>query len=156
MKIPLLDLVAQYRAIQPEIEEAIRGVFESGQFILGRNVEALEQEVSAYLGTKYSVGVASATDALVLALRALGVGIGDEVIVPTYTFFATAEAVMMVGATPVFVDIEPRTYCLDVKKIIEQITARTKVIIPVHLYGHPVDMAPVLKLAQAHGFKVVE
>jgi dTDP-4-amino-4,6-dideoxygalactose transaminase len=156
MNIPLLDLRAQYRAIRPEIEEAIRQVLESGQFILGANVAALEREVAAYLGSKYAVGVGSGTDALVLALRALEIGIGDEVIVPTYTFFATAEAVMMVGAKPVFVDIEPRTYCLDIQKAVERITGRTKAIIPVHLYGHPVDMTPMLKLARAHGLKVVE
>ena len=156
MRIPLIDLVAQYRTIQPEIDEAIRQVLESGQFILGPNVAALENEVAAYLGVKHAVGVASGTDALVLAMRALGIGAGDEVIVPTYTFFATAEAVMLVGATPVFVDIKPDTYCLDVQQVAERITARTKAIIPVHMYGHPADMTPLLDLAQACGLKVIE
>ena len=156
MSIPLIDLVAQYRTIQPGIDKAIHQVLESGRFILGPNVAALEQEVAAYLGVEHGVGVASGTDALVLALRALGVGPGDEVIVPTYTFFATAEAVMLVGATPVLVDIEPDTYCLGVQQVAERITARTKAFIPVHLYGHPADMIPLLELAQAHGLRVIE
>ena len=156
MSIPLIDLVAQYRTIQPEIDEAIRQVMGSGRFILGPNVAALEQEVAAYLGVKHAVGIASGTDALVLALRALGIGPGDEVIVPTYTFFATAEAVMLVGAAPVFVDIEPETCCLDVRQVAERITAQTKAIIPVHLYGHPADMTPLLELTQAYGVKVIE
>src|SRR5919108_5136249 len=156
MNIPLLDLRAQYRGIRPEIEEAIRQVLESGQFILGANVAALEQEVATYLGSKHAVGVGSGTDALVLALRALDIGPGDEVIVPAYTFFATAEAVMLVGATPVFVDIEADTYCLAVRQVAERINRRTKAIIPVHLYGHPADMMPVLELAQANGLRVIE
>lgn len=156
MNIPLLDLTAQYRAIQPEIEEAMGQVLASGQFVLGPNVAALEQEVAAYLGSKYAVGVGSGTDALVLALRALEIGRGDEVIVPTYTFFATAEAVMLLGATPVFVDIDPQTYCLNVRQVSERITTKTKAVIPVHLYGHPADLAPLLDLAAAHGLKVVE
>src|SRR5919108_360338 len=156
MNIPLLDLRAQYRGIRPEIEEAIRQVLESGQFILGANVAALEQEVATYLGSKYAVGVGSGTDALVLALRALEIGIGDEVIVPAYTFFATAEAVMLLGATPIFVDIDPRTYCLNVRQVAERITARTKAVIPVHLYGQSADLAPLFDLAGAHGIKVVE
>jgi dTDP-4-amino-4,6-dideoxygalactose transaminase len=156
MNVPLLDLKAQYRAIQPEIEEAFHQVLESGQFILGINVKALEQEVAAYLGSHYAAGVGSGTDALVLALRAMDIGMGDEVIVPTYTFFATAEAVMLVGATPVFVDIDPRTYCLDVDQVKERITARTKAVIPVHLYGHAADLAPLLELSREHGFKILE
>src|SRR5215217_5042916 len=156
MKIPLLDLAAQYRSIQPEIDEAIHQVLAAGQFILGPNVAALEQEVAAYLGTKHAVGVASGTDALILALRALEIGSGDEVIVPAYTFFATAEAVMLVGATPVFVDIRLDTYCLDIQQVAERITDRTKAIIPVHLYGHSADMAPLLELAHSYGLKVIE
>jgi dTDP-4-amino-4,6-dideoxygalactose transaminase len=156
MNIPLIDLVAQYRTIQPEIDAAIRQVMQAGTFILGPNVAGLEREVADYLGVKHGVGVASGTDALVLALRALGIGPGDEVIVPAYTFFATAEAVMLVGATPVFVDIEPLTYCLDVQQVITRITSRTKAVIPVHLYGHPADMRPLLELAEAYGVKVIE
>jgi len=156
MRIPLIDLVAQYRAIQREIDEAIRQVLESGQFILGANVAALEQEVAAYLNVKHAVGVGSGTDALVLALRALEIGPGDEVIVPAYTFFATAEAVMLVGGKPVFVDIEADTYCLDVQQVAERITARTKAVIPVHLYGHPADLRPLIDLAGSCGLKVIE
>ncbi|MGH9900475.1 MAG: DegT/DnrJ/EryC1/StrS family aminotransferase [Pyrinomonadaceae bacterium] len=156
MNVPLMDMVAQYRGIEAEVDAAIKGVLEAGHFILGPNVAALEREVAAYLGTGHAVGVASGTDALVLALRALDVGPGDEVIVPAYTFFATAEAVMMVGATPVFVDVEADTYCLDVRQVADQITPRTKAVIPVHLYGHPVDMSPLLELAQDYGLRVVE
>lgn len=156
MKVPLIDLVAQYHSIRGEIEHAIRGVLESGAFILGPNVAVLEAEVAAYLGVRYGVGVASGTDALLLTLRAYGIGPGDEVIVPAYTFFATAEVVSQVGATPVFVDIDPKTYCLDVTQIEGKITPRTRAIIPVHLYSHPADMAPILELARRQGLKVVE
>lgn len=156
MTIPLIDLVAQYRAIQPKIDQAIRQVLESGQFILGPNVAALEEEAAGYLGVKHAVGVASGTDALVLALRALRIGPGDEVIVPAYTFFATAEAVMLVGAKPVFVDIEADTCCLNVRQVAERLTTRTKAVIPVHLYGHPADMTALLDLARSHGLKVIE
>jgi dTDP-4-amino-4,6-dideoxygalactose transaminase len=154
--IPLLDLVAQYHSIQPEIDEAVHRVLESGHFILGSEVVALEEEVSAYLGVKHGVGIASGTDALVLALRALEIGHGDEVIVPAYTFFATAGTVLQVGATPVFADIDPQTYCLDVEDAAKRITERTKAIIPVHLYGYPADMKAILELAQRHSLKVIE
>jgi dTDP-4-amino-4,6-dideoxygalactose transaminase len=156
MNIPLMDLSAQYRAVQSEIDAAIRGVLEKGHFILGPNVKALEQEVAAYLGVAQGVGVGNGTDALVLALRALDIGPGAEVIVPAYTFFATAEAVLMVGAKPVLVDSVPDTYCLDVAQVAGRITARTRAIIPVHLYGHPADMTPLLALAREHGLKVIE
>lgn len=156
MKIPLIDLAAQHRAIQPEIEAAIRDVIEQGQYILGPNVKALESEIAAYLGVEFGVGVASGTDALVLALRALDIGQGDEVIVPAYTFFATAEAVLLVGATPVFVDVEPRTYGINVEQVARAVSPRTKAVIAVHLYGHPADMNPLLELARAKGFKVIE
>ena len=156
MRIPLIDLVAQYRAIQPEVEAAIRQVLESGQFILGPNVAALEQEVAAYLGVEHAVGVGSGTDALVLALRALKIGPGDEVIVPAYSFFATVEAVVLVGATPVFVDIQADTYCIDPQQVAERINARTKAVIPVHLYGHPADVLTLLELTRSHGVKIIE
>jgi dTDP-4-amino-4,6-dideoxygalactose transaminase len=156
MKIPQLDLQAQYRTIEAAIDRAVKGVLESGHFILGPNVVALEQEVAAYLGVKHAVGVASGTDALVLALRALDIGPGDEVIVPTYTFFATAEAVMMVGATPVFVDIEPITYGIDVAQAAARITPQTRAMVPVHLYGHPADMNPILDLARTHRLRIIE
>ena len=156
MTVPLIDLVAQYREIREEIDGAISQVLEGGHFILGPNVAALERAMASYVGVEHAVGVASGTDALVLGLRALGIGPGDEVIVPAYTFFATAEAVMLVGARPLFVDILPDTFCLDVKQVTEAITKRTKAIIPVHLYGHPADMSPLLELARERSLKVVE
>lgn len=156
MKIPLVDLVAQYQNIREEIEEAIHSVLESGIYILGPNVQAFEEEVAAYLGVRYAVGVASGTDALLLTLRALGIGPEDEVIVPAYTFYSTAEVVSQLGATPVFVDIDPRTYCLDVEQLEGRLTSRTKAIIPVHLYGHPADMDSILQLAREWGLKVIE
>lgn len=156
MKIPLIDLVAQYRSIREEIDQAIQDVLECGVFILGQNVASFEEAVATYLGVSHAIGVASGTDALLLTLRAYGIGPGDEVIVPAYTFFATAEAVSQVGATPVFVDIDPQTYCMDVAQLEARITPRTKAIIPVHLYGHPADMAPILELAKERGLKVIE
>jgi dTDP-4-amino-4,6-dideoxygalactose transaminase len=155
-KTPLMDMVAQYHSIQGEIDDAIRQVLEAGQFILGPNVASLEKEVAAYLGVGHGVGVASGTDALILALRALDIGPGDEVIMPTYTFFATAGAVMLVGATPVLVDVEPDTYCINVAQIAACITPKTKAIIPVHLYGHPADMTQISKLAKEQNLKVIE
>jgi len=156
MKIPLVDLVTQYHSIREEIDQAIHGVLESGAFILGRNVTSLEEEVAKYLGVRFAVGVASGTDALLFALQAYGIGSRDEVIVPAFTFFATAEVVSRIGATPVFVDIDPRTFCLEVKDFEAKITARTKAVIPVHLYGHPADMAPILRIAKKCGIKVIE
>ena len=155
-RIPLMDMVAQYRSIQNEIDAAIRQVLEAGQFILGPNVAELEKEVAAYLGVKRGVGVASGTDALLLALRALEIGEGDEVIMPSYTFFATAGAVLLAGATPVCVDVEPKNYTIDVQQIAARITPRTKAIIPVHLYGHPSDLTAVMEIASNHGLKVIE
>jgi dTDP-4-amino-4,6-dideoxygalactose transaminase len=156
MKIPLVDITAQYHSIRQEIDRAIHGVLESGSFILGPNVAAFEEAIASYLGVKYAIGVASGTDALMLTLRAYGIGPDDEVIVPAYTFFATAEAVSQCGAVPIFVDINPRSYCIDVTQIEPKITPRTKAIIPVHLYGHPVNMAPIIDLAKRRGLKVVE
>lgn len=154
--IPVLDL-------RPEIEEhwqeymgAIAGVLKSGQFIMGPNVEAFEQEVAAYLGVKHAIGVNSGTDALVISLRALGIGPGDEVITTPFTFFATAEAISMVGATPVFVDIDPRTFNIDANLIESAITPRTKAILPVHLYGQAADMDPIMGVARRYNLKVVE
>jgi dTDP-4-amino-4,6-dideoxygalactose transaminase len=129
---------------------------EAGQFILGPNVGALEKEIAGYLGVGHGTGCASGTDALVLALRALDIGPGDEVIIPAYTFFATAGAVMLAGAKPVFVDVEPDTYCMDARQVAGQITPRTKALMPVHLYGHPADMTPLLDLARDRGLKVIE
>ena len=154
--IPLVDLVAQYHAIKSEIDSAIQSVLESGKFILGPQEQIFETEVASYLGVKHAIGVASGTDALIIALRALGIGPGDEVIIPAYTFFATAGCVLSVGATPVFVDIDPRTYLIDTNLIEQVVTERTKAIIPVHLYGQPADMNEILALAQRHHIKVIE
>ncbi len=154
--IPLVDLVAQYHSIKNEIDAAVNATLESGHFILGPAVTRFEESIASYLGVDHAIGLASGTDALVLALRALNIGAGDEVIIPAYTFFATAGTVMSVGATPVFVDVDPSTYEIDVAEIETRITPGTKAIIPVHLYGHPADMDPVMELARAHGLKVIE
>ena len=154
--IQLVDLVAQYHSIKEEIDAAVHSTLESGHFILGPAVAKFEETIAAYLSLKYAIGLASGTDALVIALRALDIGAGDEVIVPAYTFFATAGTVMSVGATPVFIDIDPVSYEMDVVQITDRITPRTKAIIPVHLYGHPAEMDPILKIARAHGLKVIE
>jgi len=154
--IPLVDLTAQYHSIKDEIDTAVHATLESGHFILGPAVSKFEESIAAYLGVEHAIGLASGTDALVLALRALNVGAGDEVIVPAYTFFATAGTVLSVGATPVFVDIDPVTYEMDVTQLEARLTPRTKAIIPVHLYGHPADMGPIMDLARARGLKVIE
>ncbi len=154
--IPLVDLVAQYHEIQPEIDAAVHEVLENGHFILGPAVSAFEKETGEYLGVKHCIGVASGTDALVIALRAAGVGPGDEVIVPAYSFFASAGAVLLVGAKPVFVDIHPDTFCLDVAQVEKAITPATRAMIPVHLYGHPAEMAALLEVARKAGIKVLE
>jgi dTDP-4-amino-4,6-dideoxygalactose transaminase len=154
--IQLVDLVAQYHSIKDEIDAAVHSTLESGHFILGPTVNKLEETIAGYLGVKHAIGLASGTDALVLALRALNVGAGDEVIIPAYTFFATAGTVMSVGAKPVFVDVNPVSYEMDVTRIADCISPLTKAIIPVHLYGHPADMDPILEIARAHGLKVIE
>lgn len=156
MGIPLVDLKAQYSLIKEELDGATRKVLESGQFILGEEVEALEKEIAAFLGIKHAIGVASGTEALLIALIACGVGPGDEVITTPFTFIATAEAITQCGATPVFIDVDVRTYNIDSAKIEPAITKRTKAILPVHLYGQPADMAPILELARKHGLKVIE
>jgi dTDP-4-amino-4,6-dideoxygalactose transaminase len=154
--IPLVDLTAQYHSIKKEIDAAVLSTLESGHFILGPAVLKFEESIASYLGVDFGIGLASGTDALVLALRALNIGAGDEVIVPAYTFFATAGTVMSVGAKPVFVDIDPQSYLIDVNRIKEAITPKTKAIIPVHLYGHPAEMNPILAIAREHGLKVIE
>ncbi len=156
MTVPILDLKAQYATIKEEIQAAVNSVLENQHFILGPEVKALEKEIAEYCGTKYAVGVASGTDALILGLRACGVGPGDEVIVPSFTFIATADAVSLLGAEPVFADIDPDTYNIDPKSIERRITPRTKAIVPVHLYGQSADMDPILALAKKHNLKVIE
>ncbi len=156
MKIPILDLTAQYKSIKSEIDAAIARVVDSQHFILGPEAEALEKEVAAYCGTKYAVGVASGTDALILSLKAFGIGPGDEVITTPFTFFATAEAVSIVGAKPVFVDIDPETYCINPALIEDKITKKTKAIIPVHLFGQCADMDRILEIAKINNLKVIE
>ena len=156
MKIPLVDLKAQFDLIKDEVNEAIQGVLQSGQFILGPEVKAFEKEIASYCGTKFAIGVASGTDALQLALLACGVRPGDEVITTPFTFIATAEAITQCGAIPVFTDIDPKTYNIDPTKIESRITQRTKAILSVHLYGQPVDMDPILELGKKYSLKVIE
>jgi len=170
--VPLVDLKAQYQAIRGEIDAAIAGVVQSGRFILGTEVKAFEEEMAAYCGTRYAVGVASGTDALHLALLACGIGPGDGVITTPFTFIATAEAIVSCGATPVFVDIDPATCNIDPQKLEQLLKSRSKsqsqseskseseshstAILPVHLYGQPVDMDPILEVAARHGLRVIE
>ena len=156
MAIPLVDLQAQYRGIKDEIDQAIQRVVSSTRFILGAEVESFESEFAAYCGTEYAVGVSSGTAALQLALEACEVGPGDEVITTPFTFIATVAAISHVGARPVFVDIDETTYNVDPNRIEAAITHKTKAILPVHLYGQPTAMDPILDVAQEHGLKVIE
>lgn len=156
MKIPILDLTAQHKSIKFEIDAAIKRVIDSQHFILGPEVENFEKDVAAYCGTKYAVGVASGTDALILSLKALGIGPGDEVITTPFTFFATAESASLVGAKPVFVDINPKTYCINPELIEDKITKNTKAIIPVHIFGQCADMDRILEIAGINNLKVIE
>jgi dTDP-4-amino-4,6-dideoxygalactose transaminase len=154
--VPQLDLAAQYAAIGVEIRTAIEGVMASQQFILGREGAALEEEIAKLCGVAHSVGVASGTDALVLALRACGVRAGDEVLLPPFTFVATGSAVSALGANPVFADIRPDTYNIDPVECARRVTPRTRAIIVVHLYGLPADMDPILAFAREHRLPVIE
>ena len=156
MQIPLVDLRAQYQTIQLEVMAAIEDVFTNMQLFLGPQSKAFEQEFATYSGCDYGVGCSSGTDALVLALRACEIGPGHEVITVANTFIATVEAIALVGATPVFVDIDPETYTMDWTQLSRVLTPRTRAIVPVHLYGHPVEMQPVLEFAQEHGLWVIE
>jgi dTDP-4-amino-4,6-dideoxygalactose transaminase len=144
--IPLVDVKAQYEPLIPELKERFAEVLESGRFIFGPEVEAFEREAAAFLGVPHAIGVANGTDALVLALDALGIGAADEVICPAFTFYATAEAIARVGATPVFADIDPVTLNLDPEDVSARITARTKAIMPVHLFGRPAPLAELSAL----------
>jgi len=156
MSIPLLDLKAQYNSIREEIESAVLDTLRGGQYILGPKVEEFEKAVAEYCGVKYAVGVANGTDALVLTLDAIGVGPGDEVITSPFTFYASAESISRLGAKPVFVDIDPRTYNLVAGQIESKITPRTKAIIPVHIFGQPAEMDTINEIASRHGIKVIE
>src|SRR5215213_9431644 len=154
--VPILDLSPEIEGLWDELNSAIQKVLRSGQFIMGPEVHSFEAEAAEYLKVKHAVGMSSGTDALVIGLRAVGVGPGDEVITTPFTFFATAEAISQVGAVPVFVDIDPLTFNLDPELIEEKITSRTKAILPVHLFGHSVDMAPILTLAEEYDIFILE
>jgi len=154
--IPMVDLKRQFNDIKEEIFGVLAEVLESSQYILGPRVKELEKRIAAYQGSSEAIGVASGTDALHLSIEALGIGDGDEVITTPFTFFATAEAVLYTGATPVFVDIEPETMNLDPAKIESKITKRTKAIVPVHIFGHPADMEKILLIAKKYNLRVIE
>ncbi|MBI3962043.1 MAG: DegT/DnrJ/EryC1/StrS family aminotransferase [Deinococcus sp.] len=155
-RIPLLDLKAQYRSLKSQIDQAVLAVLESQRFILGPNVKAFEQEAEQFLGTRHVIACASGSDALELALRALGIGSKHEVVVPAFTFAASAMQVSRVGAEPVFADIEPDTFNLDPMRLSQHLTSRTKAMMPVHLFGCPVDMEPVLALAKQRELYIIE
>ncbi len=156
MKVPFFDLTPQFISLEKEIKSALDEVFKTQQFILGPKVEALEQVIAHYCQTQFAIGIASGSDALLLSLMALGIGPGDEVILPPFTFFATAGSVSRLGATPVFVDIDLNTYNIDPSKIEEKITSRTKAIIPVHLFGQCADMDPILQISRLKKIYVIE
>jgi UDP-2-acetamido-2-deoxy-ribo-hexuluronate aminotransferase len=154
--IPMVDLKKQFNEIKQELFDVLTEVLESSQYILGPKVQELEKSVAAYHGVSEAVGVASGTDALHLALDAIGIGEGDEVITTPFTFFATVEAILYTGATPIFVDIEPDTMNLDPGRIEGSITRRTKAIVPVHIFGHPADMERIQAIAKEHSLSVIE
>lgn len=156
MKVPFLDLKAQYATIQAEICEAIDGVCESQRFILGPEVQALEEEIAMFCGARFAVGVSSGTDALLAALMSIGVGAGDEVLTTAYSFFATAGVIARLGARPVFVDIDLKTFNLDATRVGEKVSPRTKAIMPVHLFGRCADMEPMLRAAKQSAIHIIE
>src|SRR5262245_1591443 len=156
MKVPLLNLQAQYAALRDQLQTAIERVFESQQFVLGAEVTSLEAEIAAYCDTTEAVGCASGSDALLLALMALDVQPGDEVITSPFSFFATASAITRLGARPVFVDIHPSTYNIDAPQIFAAVTSRTRAIMPVHIYGQCADMNAILEVAQDKGVPIIE
>ncbi|OEF96821.1 DegT/DnrJ/EryC1/StrS family aminotransferase [Desulfuribacillus alkaliarsenatis] len=155
-EIPLLDLKAQYQAHKQELHNAIDEVMESGQYIMGPYVKNFEDEIASYVGVKHAIGVANGTDALLLSLDALGIEPGDEIITSPFTFFASAEVISQMGATPVFVDIDAQTYNLDVSKLEAAITPRTRALIPVHIFGQPINMEPIMQLAEKYNLYVIE
>jgi dTDP-4-amino-4,6-dideoxygalactose transaminase len=156
MRIQLVNLKTQYQSIKEEVLAEMGKALDGMQLFLGKNVQALETDFATYCDTEFAIGVGSGTDALHIAIRACGIGSGDEVITVPHTFIATVEAIIMAGAKPVFVDIDPVTYNIDVSQIESKINSRTKAILPVHLYGHPADMEPIWKLAKAYKLKVIE
>jgi len=154
--IPFVDLKGQYNSIKDEIDETIQNVFNNTSFIMGEELKNFEVEFARFCDVKYAIGVANGSDALILALRACGIGEGDEAITVPHTFIATTEAISNVGGKVVFVDIDPKTYTIDVSKIEEKITEKTKAIIPVHLYGQPADMDPIMELAKKYNLRIIE
>jgi dTDP-4-amino-4,6-dideoxygalactose transaminase len=154
--IPFVDLKTQYQGLKEEIDSAIHSVLENSQFILGSEVQAFEEEFAAFCEARFAIGVNSGTSALHLAMLALGIGPGDEVITVPFTFVATVAAIRYAGARPVFVDIDPVSYTIDVDQVARAITARTKAIVPVHLYGNPANMDPLLEMARHYGLRIVE
>ena len=156
MKVPFMDLAMQYRGLETQILPKVQDIFENARFILGKDVEDFEHKFGEFCDTQFAIGVDSGTSALELILRALGVGPGDEVITAANTFIATALSISITGAKPVLVDIDPDTYTIDVTKIEERITENTKAIMPIHLYGHPADMDPIIEIARKHDLAVVE
>ncbi len=156
MKVPLLDLKLQYQSLKKELDEAVLNVCESQMFILGKEVDQMESEFAQYLGAKYAIGVSSGTDALLLALMAIDIKPDDEVIMPTYSFFATAGVVSRLNAKPVFTDVDPITFNMDPNDIEKRITPKTKAIIPVHLYGQSAEMDSIIQIAKKHNLRVIE
>lgn len=154
--VPFIDMEQEWKEQEEEIQEAFNRVLKNGTFILGEEVRKLEEEIAAKCGAAHGIGVGNGTDALVLHLHALGIGPGDEVITSPFTFFATAEAIMQVGAVPVFADVRPDTFNMDVDDVARRITSRTRAILPVHLFGQMADMSAILRLAEAHQLKVLE
>ncbi len=154
--VPMIDLKKQFQEIKNEVFNVLTAILESSQYILGSKVSEFEKKVAVYHGVREAIGVASGTDALHLAIDALGIGEGDEVITTPFTFFATVEAILYTGATPVFVDIEPDTLNIDVSKIEANVSRKTKAILPVHLFGHPSDMSRILNIAKKYRLKVIE
>jgi len=155
-KLQMVDLVTQYQKIKPEIDQAIDRVLDSGQYILGREVGEFETAAAVYLGTRFAIGCASGTDALLVAMMALGIGPGDEVVTTPFTFVATTETIVLLGAKPVYVDIDPLTFNIDPAKIESAVTKRTKAILPIHLYGQAADMDAILEVAGKHGLPIIE
>jgi len=156
MKVPLIDLKKQHAPIKKELMKAFENALDSGQFVLGKEVKEFEEEVASYIGSQYAIGVSNCTNALMLSLKALEVGPGDEVIIPAFTFIATGEAISILGGKPVFCDIDPKTFNIDANKIPLVTTEKTKVIIPVHLYGQSADMESIMEFAKEKNIKVVE